>query len=262
MQEKFVQVNELNIHYAEAGSGAPLVLLHGGSSTLGEWQAHIPTFAERYHVFALDSRGHGKTDNPAGKLSYRMLGEDVAAFIEMLELPRPFVCGYSDGGQIALELAVRRPGLTRGLMVGAAWYKFTEEYVNSLKMWGIERPGEMDFEWLESNFAGFVKGWRADHHREDDPNYWQKLLLQISEMWLTPLDYTEADFQQITEPVLLLIGDRDGMIPLEQAFEMYCMIPGAELAVLPNADHMGAIMNSGLLIQIMQEFLERHDGRE
>jgi pimeloyl-ACP methyl ester carboxylesterase len=259
MQEKFVRANGVNIHYAEAGSGTPLILLHGGSSTLAEWRAHIPTFAKRYRVLALDSRGHGKTDNPAGKLSYRMMAEDVAAFIETLELSRPFVCGYSDGGQIALELAIRRPGLARGAMVGAAWYRFTEGYVNSLKSWGIERPGKMDFAWLEANFADFVRSWKRDHHRDDDPNHWQSLLLQISEMWLTPLDYTEADFRQITEPVLVLIGDRDGMIPLEQAFEMYRMIPTAELAVLPNADHLGVIMNPGIFIRILQDFLARHD---
>jgi len=262
MEEKYIRANGVNIHYVEEGSGTPLILLHGGSSTLGEWQVHMPTFAERFRVFALDSRGHGKTDNPAGKLSYRMMGEDVAAFIETLELPRPFVCGYSDGGQIALELAIRRPGLARALMIGAAWYKFTEDYVNNLKSWGIKRPGEMDFDRLETDSADFVKLWKEGHQRDDDPNYWQKLLLQISEMWLTPLYYTEADFHQITEPVLILIGDRDGMIPLEQAFEMYRMIPGAELAVLPNADHLGVVMKPEIFIHIMQEFLERHDMAE
>jgi len=260
MPEKFVRANGLNIHYVEEGRGVPLILLHGGTSTLGEWMAHIPTFAERYHVFALDSRGHGQTDNPEGKLSYRAMAEDVAAFVATLGLARPFVCGYSDGGQVALEFAVRHPGHARGVMIGAAWYKFTEEYVSNLKKWGFERPGEMDFDWLEATYPEMVESWKLDHHRDNDPNYWQTLTRQISEMWLTPLHYSEAEFRQISDPALILTGDRDGMIPLEQAFEMYRMIPTAELAVLPNADHLGVLTKPELYIHVMQEFLARHSG--
>ena len=81
--------------------------------------------------------------------------------------------------------------------------------------------------------------------------------MQISDLWLTPLNYTEADFKQITDPVLILIGDRDGMIPLSDATEMYRLIPGAELAVLPNADHMGVLTNPETFIHILLEFFKR-----
>jgi pimeloyl-ACP methyl ester carboxylesterase len=82
---KYVQANGINIHYEEYGEGAPLILLHGGTSTLAEWQAHIPSFAPHFHIYALDSRAHGKTDNPSGRLSYRMMADDVAAFIKALD---------------------------------------------------------------------------------------------------------------------------------------------------------------------------------
>jgi pimeloyl-ACP methyl ester carboxylesterase len=73
-------------------------------------------------------------------------------------------------------------------------------------------------------------------------------------MWWTPLDYTAEDFQKITEPALILMGDRDGMIPVEQAFEMYQLISSAELAILPNATHM-TILGAELFMSIVLDFL-------
>jgi pimeloyl-ACP methyl ester carboxylesterase len=254
---KYVQANGINIHYEEYGEGAPLILLHGGTSTLAEWQAHIPSFAPHFHIYALDSRAHGKTDNPSGRLSYRMMADDVAAFIKALDIPLPLVCGYSDGGQIALGLAMCYPGLAKALVIGAAWYKFSDAYVNSLKGWGFEQPGKIDFNWLQTAFPNFVEMWKTQHLRDSDPDYWKSLLLQISELWLTPLNFTEADFKRITDPVLIIMGDRDGMIPLDDAIEMYQMIANAELAVLPNADHLGVVMNPETFIYAVLNFLMR-----
>jgi pimeloyl-ACP methyl ester carboxylesterase len=262
VSDKYIQANGINIHYEEFGSGAPLIVLHGASGTLEEWRPMVPSFEPHFHIYALDSRAHGKTNNPIGKLGYRMMADDVAAFIKALDIPRPLVCGYSDGGQIALELAMRHPSLTRALVVGAAWYKFSDAYVNALKSWGFERPGEYDFDWVQENFPHFVEDWKTHHRQNDDPEYWKSLLLQISELWLTPLNYTEADFKQITDPVLILIGDRDGMIPLSDAIKMYQMIPKAELAVLPNMDHLGVITNPETFIHIILKFLMRQGKAE
>ncbi len=258
MSGKYIQANGINIHYEEFSSGVPLILIHGGTSTLDDWKPLLPSFDPHFHIYALDSRAHGKTDNPSGKLSYRVMADDVAAFIKALDIPRPLVCGYSDGGQVALELAMRYPGLTRALVIGAAWYKFSEAYVNGLNIWGFERPREYDFDRAQANFPQLVAEWQAKHHAED-PEYWKTLLLQISELWLTPLNYTEDDFKQISDPVLIIMGDRDGMIPLSDATEMYHMIPGAELAIIPNADHLGVVTNPETFIHIVLKFLLRQN---
>lgn len=116
----YVQANGLQIYYEEYGRGVPLLLIHEGVDTLSMWAPHIPTFARHFRVIAPDSRGHGRTKNPAEQLSYRLMAEDMAAFICALELNKPFVCGYSDGGQIALELGIHYPHLAQGyIMCGA-----------------------------------------------------------------------------------------------------------------------------------------------
>ena len=258
-QGQYTQANGLAMYYEEHGTGLPLVLLHGGTGTLSMWQPQIPAFAQHFKVIAPDSRGHGRTDNPTGQLSYRLMADDVAAFIQSLGLTRPLVCGYSDGGQIALEIGMRYPGLTAALVVGAAWYRLSETYLNVIRSLGFEGPGVMNIEQIEKVAPDTVRQWQTEHSRPNDPDYWQTLLKQISTMWWTPLDYTAEDFHKISEPVLVLIGDRDGIIEIEQAFEMYRLIPNAELAILPNTTHMSAISaTSNLLTEVALDFLLRH----
>jgi pimeloyl-ACP methyl ester carboxylesterase len=258
-----VAANGLDIYYEEYGRGEPLILLHGGTETSQSWRPHIPFFASHFRVIAPDSRGHGRTNNPAGELSYRLMADDVAAFIQALDLKKPLVFGYSDGGQIALEIGMRYSNLTRALIVGAAWYKFSEVYLDSLKAMGFEGPGAVDIEQMqEDDSGGWVEALKTDHSRANDPEYWLTLLKQISTMWWTPLDYGVEDFQKITEPTLILMGDRDGIIPLEQAVEMYQLIPNAELAILPNTTHMTVLAEDGLFSRIVLDFLFRHRNQE
>ena len=103
----YVEANGLKIYYEEYGSGEPLVLIHGGTVNSSMWETQVPVFAQHFRVITPDSRGHGRTDNPRGELSYRLMAEDAAAFIKALGLTKPLICGYSDGGQITLEIGMR-----------------------------------------------------------------------------------------------------------------------------------------------------------
>ena len=123
---------------------------------------------------------------------------------------------------------------------------------------GIERPGEYDFEWVQENFSKQIAIWKTQHRQNDDPEYWKSLLLQLSVLFLTPLNYTDDDFKKITDSVLIIIGDRDGAVPLNDSIEMYQMIENAELAVLPNADHLRVIAEPDAFIHTVLDFLTRH----
>jgi pimeloyl-ACP methyl ester carboxylesterase len=259
-QGHYVQANGLSIYYEEYGKdgkGDPLILLHGGTATLHSWREHIPAFAEHFRVIALDSRGHGKTNNPAGELSYSQMADDVAAFIKALDLDNPFVFGYSDGGQIALELGMRYPDITNALVLGGTCYRFPEQYFEALKGFGVDNPGTapFDFEHLQTEQPEWVQYLEAEHARADDPDYWKTLMKQIAALWWNVQDYGVEDLQKIRVPTLILQGDRDEGVDVEQAVEMYRGIPNAELAILPNASHgdLGELSN-GLVI----DFLERH----
>jgi pimeloyl-ACP methyl ester carboxylesterase len=125
-QGQFVEVNGLNMYYQEYGSGRPLILLHGGTVSSNMWHPFLPAFVSHFRIITPDSRGHGKTTNPSGELSYPLMADDFAAFIQALNLTKPLVFGYSDGGQIALEIGVRYPGLAGAIVLGATTYKLSE----------------------------------------------------------------------------------------------------------------------------------------
>ena len=74
-----VEANGLRVYYEVHGEGEPLLLIHGGTATSQSWASHLPAFTEHFRVIAPDSRGHGRTDNPTGKLGYRLMADDVAA---------------------------------------------------------------------------------------------------------------------------------------------------------------------------------------
>ena len=253
---RHIQVNGLNMYYEEYGHGKPLILLHGGTDTSQMWQPFLSTFVPHFRVITPDSRAHGNTNNPSGELSYHLMAEDVAAFIQALNLTKPLVFGYSDGGQITIELGMHYPTLSRALVIGAAWYKFPPTYLTWLKASGFESPGRVNLERIQRVAPEWVDQLKKDHSRPDDPEYWQKLLKQISAMWWTPLDYTKEDFKQITAATLILLGDRDGMIDLQQAVDMYQQITNAELAIIPNATHYTA--GNELSMSIVLDFLMRH----
>ena len=259
MHTGYTQANGLKIYYGSYGSGIPLILLHAATQTADDWRPFIPRLSERFRVFALDTRGHGRTDNPAGYLSYGMMADDVAAFTKTLGLDRPFVVGYSDGGQTAIEIGMRYPGLTRGLIAGGVGYKFDRPaYLQFMcQLLETDKPENFDAEHYAQKQPRTVANWRRLHSAVYGPDSWKTLLKQLSVLWTTPLNYTSGDFQKITEPLLILNGDRDEAFSLEEAVEMYHMVPNAELAIAPGATHLFYMTRPDLFSTPVIDFLLR-----
>jgi pimeloyl-ACP methyl ester carboxylesterase len=255
-QGHYIKANELNMYYQESGSGKPLILLHGGTVSSNMWLPFLPAFVLYFRVIAPDSRGHGKTNNPSGKLSYHLMADDIAAFIKALGLTKPLVFGYSDGGQVALEIGMRYPTLTGGIILGATEYKLSETSINFFKALGFERPGVVNIEKIQRDNPELITLLKSEHMGNGDPGYWKTLLKQYSALWLTARDYTADDFHKITEPTLILQGDRDEIVELGQAIEMYRFIPDAELAILPNSRQSSP--NMEILLKIVSDFFIRH----
>jgi pimeloyl-ACP methyl ester carboxylesterase len=221
------------------------------------WEQHVPIFAEYFRVITVDSRGHGKTENSPEAFSYRTMADDVASFIQVMGLNKPFICGFSDGGQAALELGMHYPELAGGLIISAAWFKFSESYIKWAEDFGFDGPGKVNLEYIEREMPDYVS-WLNDVHVSQSPDYWQTLLTQLSEPWMTPLNYTAEDFSKIIVPTLILVGDRDAIVPVEEAAEMYRLIPNAELKISPNTDHMETTSKVESFTQPVLDFLLHH----
>jgi len=253
--DQAVLVNGASIHYETYGQGPPLLLLHAGTLSGAMWKPYLEGFAGRYRVIVPDLRGHGRSDRPDTAMSYRLLAEDMAALVRALDLEKPLIAGFSDGGQVALEIGMRHPDLPRALVVGGAWFRYSVTYRAWVEdaLGDVDSP-EADLSRLKQNHPAWVAWLDALY----GPDGWQSLMTPLKHMWTTPLNYTPDDFRRVRAPTLVLIGDRDELVPVEEAAEMARLLPDAELAVVPEADHGAFFSAKAAAFQaVMMDFLSR-----
>jgi pimeloyl-ACP methyl ester carboxylesterase len=241
-----VGVNGITVSYEDRGSGPPIVLLHGGLSSGAVWTPLATRLSGHYRVLTPDSRGHGHSTYRACRaLSYRSLADDVAALADALELRRPVIAGWSDGGQVALELAVRHPQTVGALIVGGAH----PDYVNS----GL-RDRSRDILDSLSEAGEDIRELRVLH---DD---WDGLLAATRSMWLDYDGLSTDVISRISAPVLVLAGDRDEFVDLDLSIGLYRMLTHAELAVCPGASHESPTdpHHADAFAALIADFCQRH----
>jgi pimeloyl-ACP methyl ester carboxylesterase len=255
----YVKVNGLKMYYEDVGDGPPLVLIHGGISTARHnWGSMIPHLVPHFRVIAPDSRGHGKTDNPSGEFSYKLMGDDTVALIRELKLEKPIICGWSDGGQIALEIGINYPGLAKALIAGGVLSELSDQYRDFMKALGIYGPGDVDFNKLQEAYSEFVDALVDAHSSVYGPDYFVDVLyVNISKMWTNPEEFPGDKLTKIVDPTSVIHGDRDEAIPLEDPVRIYRMIPNAELTVMPNANHGVALSQPEKFAKVIIDYAQR-----
>lgn len=254
-----VTIGDLEVHYLEEGRGQPLLLLHGGTATAESWGEAMPRLADRYRVFALDTRGHGRTSNPLQAMSYAQFADDVAGFIAALGLKKPLIIGYSDGGQTALEFGLRHPGKAGALVLGGTVSRLTQPMLEGLRSWGFSVPGEVDLDRLAKEFGPYFEQIKVAHAHHYGPEYWRAFLKQISTLWLTVPTYSERQLASISVPALVIMGDRDQLGGIAEADRLYRHLGAGELSIIANVGHEA--VNKPLFWDAVREFLTRHDER-
>ncbi len=252
----------LNAHYKECGAGHPLILLHGSFDCVSSmWDAQIPAFAAQHRVIVPDLRGHGLTASSEEKTTLGLLAQDAVELAEALGLERPALCGVSMGGRATLEAGMRYPGAFGALIVGAAQSHrpFPAGMLEKMRSIGIVGAGEVDPEILERTDPQRAARLRSIHTQSSDQ--WKTLMRQLSHAWY-PTCHPLADYRGITTPALLVVGDRDPVVRVEDVLEMFQAMPTAELAVLPNHDHCSFFGRSDTPFgPMVLDFLARRLGR-
>jgi pimeloyl-ACP methyl ester carboxylesterase len=251
--ENFVNANGIKIFYESFGSGKPLIFLHGIMGTSQVWKPYVPLLSNDFNIILPDVRGHGKTENPSKKIDLHSMADDIAALIDALKLDKPFLCGWSTGGDISLDIAMRYPDCVSRLIVGGVTLRVTEAAIETLKAMGLEAPGQINFEQAEKAIPQLTEVWKNDHSQS--PSYWKELLIQVSFEMINPTLPAEDDLKRISIPTLIIWGDRDQFLPVEDAVELYRLIPNAQLAVVPNADHFVTRMKVPLFAELVKEFV-------
>jgi pimeloyl-ACP methyl ester carboxylesterase len=227
----WARIHGHRIYYTVRGDGPTWVLLHGGGDS-GEhsFVRQLDVFSERHHIVAPDQVGQGHTPEVSGPLSYTAMMEDTAALFKVLKLKHVDVVGFSDGGILALMLAIRHPELVRRLVVSGvniAPEGLNAEDLEELRATQIPKPKTIDE--------------------------------KLAHLWLTSPTETElslALLSKINQPVLVVSGDRDA-ITLEHTLTIFHALPEAELCVLPGTDHATFSGRSEWLNPIISAFLDR-----
>ena len=250
---KFVNANGIHMYYESYGRGIPLIFLHGAMGTSQVWKPYVPILSNDFNIILPDVRGHGKTENPGKKIDLRLMADDIAALIDALKLDKPFLCGWSMGGDIGLDIAMRYPDCVSRLIVGGITLRITETAIASLKVMGLEGPGQINFEQAEKTFPQLTNQWKKDHVQS--PLHWKELLTEVSFEMINPTLPAEDDLKKITMPTLIVWGDRDQFLPVEDAVALYRLIPNAQLAVVPNADHFVTRTKVMLFAEFVKEFV-------
>jgi pimeloyl-ACP methyl ester carboxylesterase len=252
-------VNGAQLYVEEHGQGDPLILVQPGLLSSASWQGVIPLLAERFHVITFDHRGHGQSAASSVDLSYELLADDTAALADTLNLSAPFVGGWSDGGEVALQFGLRHPGRARALIAGATSLELGSEKTRAgmREMFHIDDRGEPDMETITADFGqSLLPMMRRLHPGGED--HWQQVMRQSLRMWLTYPGFTRDEVSRINEPTLVLVGDRDEHVPVEEAVRLYRWLPNAELAILAASDHMRPIFDPRVIVDVFTDFLQRH----
>lgn len=240
----YVDAAGLNTYYEVRGTGDPVVMLHGGFATIETWDAQAAALSERYQVFLPERRGHGRTPDVEGPLSYENMASDTAAFIEALGIGPAHLIGWSDGASVGLYVALHRPELVRKVIaMGApAWL---EGYTPKTRA-AAQNLSLDDFP------PSMIEAHR--NLSPDGPDHLPIVFEKIKALWPSGPNMTADELRRITAPTLVILGD-DDVLTIEHAATMAATLPDAQLAVVPGTDHGLLFEKPDLVSRLFLDFL-------
>jgi pimeloyl-ACP methyl ester carboxylesterase len=252
----YCEVNDIRMYYDDAGTGSPVVLLNGATGANDTmWHALRPLLVEHLRVLHVEHRAHGRTNNPAGYLSFEQLAADLIAFIERLDIAPAHLAGFSDGGITALALGMQRPDLVRSIVAVGANYRVDEPVRAAIE--------QLDADVIEEHEPEFAELLAATHDPHHEPGYWREMVRQNYENLIQNPAYHESDLARVTAPTLLIAGEADPAAHLEQMLAMRRAIPSAEMLIVNHADrdvwdnHLVQDTRPEIVGPAMLEFLTR-----
>jgi pimeloyl-ACP methyl ester carboxylesterase len=266
LQSKLVEsghapVNGINMYYEVHGrrDGVPLVLLHGGGSTIAvTFSRVLPVFASSRRVIAVEEQGHGRTTDRNAPVTFESSADDVAALLRYLKVDKADIFGFSNGASVALQVAIRHPQLVRKMVFASS---ITKRDGAQPQLWEFMK--QADF----SNMPQPLK----DAFLRVNPDVQQLKTMQYkdAERMRTFEDVPDELVRSVQAPTLIVLGDQDIVKP-EHAVELTRLISGARLLILPggHGDYLGeAVMTQKdsrypeLTARLIEEFLDSPSSR-
>ena len=254
----YSEVNGLKMYYEIYGEGKPLVLIHGGGSTIQTTFGRvIPMLAKHRKLIAVELQAHGRTSDRDSEVSFEQDADDVAALLKNLNILKADIFGFSNGGTTALQIAIRHPELVDKLVAASALCK---------------RNG------VPSQFWGFMEQARLENMPEQLKEAYKKVAsdtsgLQVmhdkdAKRMVNFKDIPDEKIKSIKAPTLIIIGDKDVITP-EHAVEMHRLIDNSELAIIPggHGEYIREVTtlkpdykeSDFIAVQIIESFLDKKE---
>jgi pimeloyl-ACP methyl ester carboxylesterase len=253
----YAPVNGLKMYYEVHGRGEPVVLLHGGFMTItSNWEGWVGELSKTRKVIAVEMQGHGRTADVAREPSSENLADDVAALLEVLELPRADLIGYSMGGGVAMQVAVRHPDQVRRVVVISSTFRRDGR---------VQEAGDAIAELTAEVFQG--SPLETEYKRlSPTPDQFPRFVERLVAADANGKDLTATQLQATTAPMFFIHGDADG-IRLEHVAEMFRLKGGgihgdlrprsaSRLAILPDTTHVTLMQRMDLIVPMVNDFLD------
>jgi pimeloyl-ACP methyl ester carboxylesterase len=253
----YATVNGLRMYYEVHGSGDPVVLLHGAFMTItNNWTGWIGELSKTRKVIAIEMQGHGRTADTARDITDENLADDVAALLEQLKIPRADLIGYSMGGAVAMQCAIRHPDKVRKVVIISS--SFRRDGVVKEAADAIPKLTADDFKGspIEAEYK------KLSPTPDEFPNFVKRLLATASKGH----DISADQLKATTAPMFFIHGDADG-VRLEHISEMYRLKGGeihgdmrprsaSRLAILPDTTHVTLMDRRSVIIPMVNDFLD------
>jgi pimeloyl-ACP methyl ester carboxylesterase len=253
----YAPVNGLKMYYEVHGSGDPVVLLHGAFMTItNNWNGWIGELAKTRKVIAVEMQGHGRTADIDRDITNENLADDVAALLEQLKIPRADLIGYSMGGAVAMQCAIRHPDKVRKVVVISSMFRrdgMVEEARDAIPNLTADAfkdtPIEAEYKKLSPT-------------PDDFPKFVKRMIATASKGH----DFGADKLKATTAPMFFIHGDADG-VRLEHVAEMFRLKGGevhgdmkprsaSRLAILPNTTHVTLMQRMAVIVPMVNDFLD------
>ncbi|MBK7594784.1 MAG: alpha/beta fold hydrolase [Gemmatimonadetes bacterium] len=253
----YAPVNGLNMYYEVHGSGAPVVLLHGAFMPITvNWGGWIDELSKTRQVIAVEMQGHGRTADIPRDLTSENLADDVAALLTVLKIPRADLIGYSMGGGVAMQVAVRHPDRVRRVVVLSAPFRRDGMVPGALELIRTLTADAFKDSPIETEYKRL----------SPTPDRFAKFVERVVAAASTGSDLRVDQLRSTTAPMLFVQGDADGIL-LQHVAEMFRAKGGethgdmaprsaSRLAILPNTTHVTLLQRFSLIVPMVNDFLD------
>lgn len=253
----YAPVNGMKIYYEIHGEGEPVVLLHGAFMTItNNWNGWIDELAKSRKVIAVEMQGHGRTADIARDMSYENFADDVAGLLDHLKIPQADLIGFSMGGTVAMQCAIRHPDKVRKAVIISSTFRDDGMVAGSKEaIAGLTAdvftgsPIEIDYKKLSPT-------------PDDFPKFVQRLVAMFSKGY----DFGADKLKATKASMFFIHGDADGVL-LAHVAEMFRLKGGethgdmgprsaSRLAILPDTTHVTLMQRSAVIIPMVNDFLD------